>query len=289
MNIKKRLLIISFLIIFITFLIGIKNIYEEKIIERKKEEVTNNRYLPFKKIKYFKNENKERYIYYYENNKNLSYEEVITNVNIGLDKNYYTYIKKADITKNNLILVNKYLKLEKEYTPKNLEEINGKYFINKNKEVRKLTKEAKEAFERLSEDSIKNNTPVYGQSAYRTYDKQENLYNYAVKTYGKEKADNDTARPGHSEHQTGLAIDVSSTKDGNMLNFENTPSYDWMLSNAHKYGFILRYNKNKEHIHGYINEPWHYRYVGIELATYMHDNYSDLTYDEYYYKFINKN
>ncbi|MGN0993153.1 MAG: D-alanyl-D-alanine carboxypeptidase family protein, partial [Bacilli bacterium] len=134
----------------------------------------------------------------------------------------------------------------------------------------------------MSADSIKNNTPVYGQSAYRSFEKQRILFNDAALRYGKESADLDTARPGHSEHQAGLAIDVSSTKNGNMLDFENTDSFNWMVNNAHKYGFILRYPKGKEEIHGYVYEAWHYRYVGIEVATDMYNNYSDLTYDEYY-------
>ena len=167
-----------------------------------------------------------------------------------------------------------------------MDSINSKYFINGNKDTNFLRKEAKLAFERLSEDSIKNGTPVYGQSAYRSYEKQEYLYNEAVSDYGKEKADMDTSRPGHSEHQTGLTIDVSSTKRGNMLSFERTPSFSWMSNNAYKYGFILRYPKGKENIHGFIYEAWHYRYVGEKIAKDMHDNYSDLTFDEYYYKFI---
>ena len=71
-----------------------------------------------------------------------------------------------------------------------------------------------------------------------------------------------------------------------MLEFENTKSFKWMIENAHKYGFILRYPKNKESIHGYIYEPWHYRYVGIKIATDIYNNYNNLTYDEYYHKFI---
>ena len=73
-----------------------------------------------------------------------------------------------------------------------------------------------------------------------------------------------------------------------MLNFENTPSFRWMQNNSYKYGFILRYPKGKENIHGFIYESWHYRYVGIKVAKDMHDNYPDLTFDEYYYKFIDK-
>jgi len=279
-------LIILFLIIFIFAVINLTTMYENYYSIKNKKIEEDNINDPFKNTSNFKNENKERYIIYYEKNKHLSYEEIVTFVNIGLDKGFYNYITNANLKKENLILVNKFNKLSKDFTPTNLEEINNKYFINGNQNVRKLTKEAKQAFEKLSQDSIKNNTPVYGQSAYRSYETQENLYNSAINNYGKDKADLDTARPGHSEHQTGLAIDVSSTKEGNMLEFGNTPSYTWMINNAHKYGFILRYTEKNEKIHGYIHEPWHFRYVGTEIASDIYNNYSNLTYDEYYYKFI---
>ena len=182
--------------------------------------------------------------------------------------------------------MNKYLKLSENYEPDDLEEISSKYFINGNTAVRRMRKEAKEAFEMLSEASIANGTPVYGQSAYRPYSMQENLYKSAVNNLGQKQADIDTARPGHSEHQTGLTIDVSSTKGGNMLYFDKTKSFTWMNENAHKYGFILRYTKENENITGFMYESWHYRYVGVKVATDMHDNYPELSYDEYYYKFI---
>ena len=283
---KKRIFIIISLIIIGIFIALLLTLYEDKLILKEQKIKVENKYSPFKNTSNFKIENKERYVAFYENNKDLSYEKVVTYVNIGLDKEFYSYIKNTDSSKGILILVNKYQKLTSDYTPNDLEEINSKYFINGNSKVRMLRKEAKENFEKLSEASIKNNTPVYGQSAYRSYQSQETLYNNAIKVNGKEKADIDTARPGHSEHQTGLTIDVSSTKNGNMLEFGNTASYYWMIENAHKYGFILRYPQGKEKIHGFINEPWHYRYVGIETATDMHNNHSNLTFDEYYYKYI---
>lgn len=288
MNIKKRIIIITILIIFITLVINITHSYEKRIISKKEITEVKNKYALFKEKENYKIENKERYISYYEKNKNLSFSTVITRVNIGLDKNFYSYIKDTNLEKNNLILVNKYQKLNKNYIPKNLEDINNKYFINANQNRKKLIKEARINFEKLSEDSIKNNTPVYGQSAYRDYETQKALYDEAVNNLGQLLAEKETARPGHSEHQTGLAIDVSSTKEGNMLEFEKTKSFKWMIENAHKYGFILRYQKNKEAIHGYIYEPWHYRYVGIKTATDIYNNYNNLTYDEYYYKFIDK-
>ncbi len=287
-----------FLLILITFIfIGfIFYVYKDditKLLDNNKEDnpITEKKpdpYEDYKKIPYFKLENLNRYLAYEEKNKDLTKEQIITNVNIGLDYDFYSYIHDTDMSYGNLILCNKYLKLKSDYEPNDLEQIDSKYFISGNPNVRQMRKEAKEAFEMLSEASIKAGFPVYGQSAYRGYDQQEKLYNNAVSTMGKDAADNDTARPGHSEHQTGLTIDVSSTKSGNMLSFHKTSSYTWMCDNAYKYGFILRYPKDYEKIHGFVYESWHYRYVGIEVATDMHDNYPNLTFDEYYYRFIEK-
>ena len=197
MSNKKRMIIIIVLIIIGLTIILLTNIYENKLIEKKQNIQIESKYNPFKKTNNFKLENQERYIAFYENNKNLSYEQVVTYVNIGLDKDFYTYINKTDTSKGILILVNKYQKLSSNYVPNNLEEINSKYFINGNGSVRKLKQEAKQQFEKLSEASIKNNTPVYGQSAYRSYQSQETLYNNAVNNYGQTIADQDTSRPGH--------------------------------------------------------------------------------------------
>lgn len=243
-------------------------------------------YLLYRKCLNFKLENGPRYIAYKKSHESYDYEKVVNHVNIGLDKEFYSYIKDADTSKGVLLLMNKYLKLSENYEPDDLEEISSKYFIYGNSAVRRMRKEAKEAFEMLSEASIANGTPVYGQSAYRPYSMQEKLYKNAVSSMGQKQADIDTARPGHSEHQTGLTVDVSSTKNGNMLYFDSSSSFTWMKENAYKYGFILRYTKENEDITGFMYESWHYRYVGVKVATDMHDNYPELSYDEYYYKFI---
>ncbi len=285
MNKRKRIMIILFLILVGIFIISMTTIFENRITNNKNiEEI--DIYEPFKKTNNFKLSNRDRYIKYYENHDYLSYEDVVTYVNIGLDYGFYKYIKPADTKKGINVLVNKYLKLDENYIPNDLEKIDDYYFINGNKNARLLRRDAKIAFEKMSKDSIENKTPVYGQSAFRSYDKQEYLYAEALKKLGEEKADLETARSGHSEHQTGLTIDVSSTKSGNMLVFENTKSYKWMLDNSYKYGFILRYPKGKEFIHGFMFEAWHFRYVGVKVATDMHNNYSNLTYEEYFYKFL---
>ena len=243
---------------------------------------------PFSTLSYYKEELLDRYKSYYKEHESFSIEQIVTFVNIGLDKEFYSEYKDANMNKGILVLMNKYNKLRDDYEPDDLEEIDSKYFIYGNTLVRKLRKEAKEAFENLSKASIENGTPVYGQSAYRPYEMQSGLYESAVYEYGKERADIDTARPGFSEHQTGLAIDVSSTKGGNMLYFDDTASFTWMKDNAYKYGFILRYRDDKTDITGFMYESWHYRYVGLEVAKDMHDNYPDLTYDEYYTRFLSE-
>ena len=292
MKVVKNLLIIFFILICLFLAFKLKNIsfFNKNNDDIINEEIdfTSKKYKDYKKCRDYNLKNIDRYILYKKKNDKIDYCDVVTYINIGLDNEFYSNVEKADMSYNNLILMNKYLYLDNDYIPFDLEEISSDYFIYGNNKVRKMRKEAKEAFEKLSSDSIKNGTPVYGQSGFRDYSKQKELYDYAVASNGVEGADKDTAKPGYSEHQTGLVIDVSSTKDGNMLAFDKTNSFKWMNDNAYKYGFILRYPSNKVDITGYTYESWHYRYVGVKVATDMHDNHSDLSYDEYYYKYIKK-
>ena len=112
-------------------------------------------------------------------------------------------------------------------------------------------------------------------SGYRSYDSQSIIYNRYIARWGQEYTDTVSARPGHSEHQTGLAFDVGELSS----NYGNTAEGKWLVKNCYKYGFILRYLKGKENITGYAYEPWHIRYVGIEAATYIMQN--NLTLEEY--------
>ena len=148
-----------------------------------------------------------------------------------------------------------------------------------------LVSEAKEAFETLSEEAKKEGMTVLAMSSYRSYEYQVNLYNNYVASDGKEAADTYSARAGYSEHQTGLAVDVYNG-DLPYTSFEETEEFNWMQENAYKYGFILRFPKDKVTITGYQYESWHYRYVGIKEATYIHEH--NLTLEEYYVKKVEK-
>lgn len=113
-------------------------------------------------------------------------------------------------------------------------------------------------------------------SGYRSYARQEKLYNNYVAKDGRDEADRYSARPGHSEHQSGLAMDLNSVEDS----FANTKEAKWIAENCAKYGFIIRYPKDKEEQTGYIYEPWHVRYLGVDLAEEI--TASGLCFEEYF-------
>jgi len=215
--------------------------------------------------KYYKEENLERYLNYNSDN-------IVLDVNMNLDYDFYNYdieIKNID----NLTIVNKYYKLPSNYTPE-LVTINKKYSIN---EKQQLTKEAKDAFEKMCEDARIENIYIYSGSAYRSYSYQNTLYNNRVKSNGLEYANKTAAKAGYSEHQTGLAIDILN---GNFEYLDNDDKeYKWLIDNSSKYGFILRYPEEKEKITGYTYEPWHFRYLTIDLATELKEK--NITYEEY--------
>ncbi|ANF31987.1 hypothetical protein A0130_10170 [Leifsonia xyli] len=110
------------------------------------------------------------------------------------------------------------------------------------------------------------------QSAYRSFDSQTRVYDDDVARNGQAYADTDTARPGHSEHQTGLAVDISALPAQCSLDacFGQTPQGRWLAANAWRFGFLLRYPADKVAVTGFTYEPWHFRYIGVPLATELH-------------------
>jgi len=263
----------------------ISKIYE-KLESNQIDFITNYTYIENLKsyldYKIFKPENLERYINYknIENNINLSYKDIILNVNMDLDKAFYdnpNIIKNPD---DLLVLVNKYNRLPDNYEAKDLEQIDNRFTVSK----MYLNKTAKNAFEEMCSDAKSINLIITAISTYRTKDYQKKLYDKYIETKGIEYAEKYSARPRHSEHETGLAIDVRGGLSSYTL-FENTEEYKWIKQNAHTYGFIIRYEKNKESITGYNYESWHLRYVGNEVASYIHKH--KITFEEYHAMFLN--
>ena len=160
---------------------------------------------------------------------------------------------------NNILIANKTYSLPSSYNPGDLLDV------------------FKENFDKMQSDAASEGINLNVISGFRSYNRQNSIYNNYVARDGKDKADTYSARPGHSEHQTGLAADINSLSQS----WENTNEGKWLNNNCAKYGFIIRYVKGKEDITGYIFEPWHIRYVGVELATKLYNNGDWITLEEY--------
>ncbi|MGN1114482.1 MAG: D-alanyl-D-alanine carboxypeptidase family protein [Oscillospiraceae bacterium] len=153
--------------------------------------------------------------------------------------------------------------------------VNKTYSIPESYNPNGIDPEAQKAFDKMAEDAYSQGIGLYICSGYRSYEEQETLYNNYASERGKEEADAVSARPGHSEHQTGLSMDVNTTE----FSFENTPEAQWLKTHCADYGFIIRFPKGKEDITGFSYEPWHIRYVGVENAKAMYN--SGLCLEEY--------
>lgn len=180
------------------------------------------------------------------------------------------------------VLVNKQNELPSDYVPPDLVDVDIPFTFSEKVEKRKMRQEAAEKLAELFDVAKQNNIILYGVSGYRSYQTQKSLFAYFTQRDGsEEKANQISARPGESEHQTGLAMDVSaqSVNFGLVENFGDTEEYSWLKDNAHHSGYVIRYPKGKEIITEYSYEPWHLRYVGKELATKLYEE--KITYEEY--------
>lgn len=181
------------------------------------------------------------------------------------------------------MVVNKSRNLPSDYIPKDLVKLDDVPTALKNPEINQLRKAAYDALKELFAKAKEEKSFVlYARSGYRSYNTQESLYGAYAESKGQAAADKFSARPGQSEHQSGLAIDITCEAMNYQLDdtFFNTEEGKWVAENAHRFGFIIRYPKGKEEITGYQYEPWHLRYVGNILAKEVYE--SGLTLEEYF-------
>ncbi|WCK53551.1 M15 family metallopeptidase [Aneurinibacillus sp. Ricciae_BoGa-3] len=167
-----------------------------------------------------------------------------------------------------LVVVNKKRTILPTYTPPDLIQPNIPFSFPGKSPRKLMRKQAAHALEQLFAQAKKDKVDLLGQSAYRSYATQKAIFDENAKEKGEAVANKTSAIPGESEHQTGLAIDLTSHRVGFSLeeNFGATPEGKWLAKNAPHYGFIIRYPKGKEKITGYSYEPWHIRYVGVKIA-----------------------
>ena len=171
------------------------------------------------------------------------------------------------------VVVNKERYLPEGYEPSDLVEPQVQFSFDEPHEKRQMRKEAAEALEKLFAQAEDEGITLHAVSGYRSEQRQAALYNNYVATQGEDYANRVSAKPGTSEHQTGLTIDVSSPSVQNQLEevFGDSEEGKWLADNAHRFGFIIRYPKDGESITGYVYEPWHIRYVGEEVATAIYE------------------
>ncbi|WP_404451065.1 D-alanyl-D-alanine carboxypeptidase family protein [Virgibacillus necropolis] len=172
-----------------------------------------------------------------------------------------------------LVLVNKSHALPSDYIPNDLIAPNVRFPFTQDLPKRYMREEAAHALEDLFKASDKAGLNLYAQSGYRSYNRQETLFTSYVARDGEEAANKYSARPGESEHQTGLTMDVTSPDINFNLNtdFADTDEGKWVKAHAHEYGFIIRYPEDKVALTKYQYEPWHLRYVGKKVATVIHE------------------
>lgn len=179
-----------------------------------------------------------------------------------------------------LILVNKQYGLHESDEPVDLVMVSYRA-DNRSVAYQKLRAEAASAFDSMAAEAKAQGLTIVVTTAYRPYSYQKQLHDTYLKSNGQLWTENYSADPGHSEHQTGLAADVSSPSADYELKqaFAYTAEGKWLAENAHRFGFIIRYPEGKESITGYKYEPWHIRYVGIQPATEIYNG--NLTLEEY--------
>ncbi|HEY1063747.1 MAG TPA: M15 family metallopeptidase [Candidatus Saccharimonadales bacterium] len=187
------------------------------------------------------------------------------------DKQQYSLTDPASIW----VVVNKQRPLNpKEYVPGDLRTPAVALRLPADNSSMHMRNAAATALEKMFADATANNLPLRLASAYRSYTYQVGLYAGYVQKEGQVAADAESARPGYSEHQTGLAVDVGNADGVCEVEqcFGEMPAGQWVAAQAYKYGFLLRYPQGKTVVTGYEYEPWHLRYIGVDLATKMHDN-----------------
>lgn len=193
-----------------------------------------------------------------------------------------TYVPSREVRTaddgNLLVIVNKEFAVSPDYYPTDMVDIDGSLSTNQNLQVKR---EAYDAYLAMLKDAQAEGLNFCICSAYRSYALQESLYNNSLSANGQAYTEKMFAYPGKSEHHTGYAIDVTSASMnwGLAQDFTDYPDGAWITEHCSEYGFIIRYPKGKEDITGYVYEPWHIRYVGVDVAQYITEQ--GITFEEY--------
>lgn len=258
-------------------------IIKKKLSESEINKITKMKYnknlVNFLKEKYFIFENLDKYLEFKENNKKEKNNKIVALINTKADSNWYNDVVETDISKNELMLVNKFYSLKEDYKPEDIVKVSEMYAYG-GVYAREMILEV---FQELCSSAKEAGFTLVSSLGYRSYDEQSKIYNEYKSYNGTKEADKSVARAGNSEHQTGLALEIEPYNKI-IEDVKSNEEYNWLIKNAYKFGFIQRYPEGKEDITGFAFEPWHFRYVGTNISVKM--KRENITFDEYYAYYI---
>lgn len=240
--------------------------YNEHIVELMEE-----KYFIFSKL--------NEYLEYKDKYKKKSYNEIVQTVNVEMHIDWLDNQKETDISKKELMIVNRIYGLNESYVPEDLVDVPVKYAYA----GKKLSNSVLQEVIKLIEEGKKSNFNFVVSDGYRSYEDQKKMYDSYADSIGVSETDEFVARPGHSEHQSGLLLEL---KPYNKIisDVSTNEEYLWLRENAHRFGFIFRYNKEHEKLTGFSSFTWKIRYVGVEAATTIYNE--GICFEEYYAYFV---
>ncbi|MCL2366690.1 MAG: M15 family metallopeptidase [Oscillospiraceae bacterium] len=228
---------------------------------------------------HFLEKNAQRYDAFQAKNPDMPFGTIVAYVNVNADRGFYSDIEPVPFPYENSALVNKHFALPPRWMAGDLVYMGSGH---------RLRGEAAAHFAKMRDAITADGLRLQVMASFRTYQTQADRHSRGVRRHGLASADRQFARAGHSEHQLGLAVDVLHRTGFEVMTqarFQNTEAFSWLMENAYQFGFILRYPYAHTHIHGYIFEPWHWRFVGVEIATAMHHDGIAL-FEEFYGRYL---
>ena len=235
----------------------------------------------FVKEKYFIYKNLDDYLDYKNSHKSDSYNDIVSTVNTEANKEWIDNQKETDISKGSLMLVNRIYGLKEDYEPDDIITVPAQYAYS----GVKISNSILESIINMIDAAKKEGYTFVLSDGYRSYKTQSDIYDTYKRSYGERAADNEVARPGHSEYQTGISFTIVPYNKA-YDESKDSEEYTWLQNNAHKYGFIFRFTADKTKLTGFGAFTWRLRYVGTEAASVMYQE--KICFEEYYAYYIDK-
>ena len=258
-------------------------IIENNLSDKEKDNLLgrkyNKMYFDFFKEKYFLYSNLDKYLEYQKENDEETNTKIVAIINTEANIDWYDNEKETDTSKGVLMLVNRMYGLNKSYKVEDIVDVPIKYAYDGMKLSKRLMNDLTDLCDVAYEEGY---TFVVAES-YRTYKEQKKLYNNYANSFGQSEADLYVARPGHSEYETGLSLDLVPYNK-TFKNPKKSEEYKWLRENAYRFGFIFRFEEGKEDITKFDADTWRLRYVGIDAASMIKNE--GICFEEYYAYFV---